>query len=232
MTGVPIRPASDAATTDTRTTAIEFSSSRLKDPHSRPHDEATSLLQAGCGTENESSLSARTAPGFRPVTTGSSMSASGFTSFARSVEAMTILAYDRSLRSGCMLPENRLRRALVMSAIAASTAGCVPTSHETLAASCSDYIGKPISARIAALGPPKSVYRIDANQVGYVFESRQTTFVGGESYYTVNYMTGADKHRTPIRPVTTVCSGIFVVRAPSDRTPLAERIVVDVRRDL
>jgi hypothetical protein len=113
-------------------------------------------------------------------------------------------------------------------AAASGVGGCVPAAQETLALSCSDYIGKPISARIAAWGPPRTVYRIDPIQVGYIFESKQTTFIGGEPYYTVNYMIGADKHRTPIRKVTTVCSGVFIVRAPSDATPLSERIVIDV----
>jgi hypothetical protein len=106
--------------------------------------------------------------------------------------------------------------------------GCVPTTYETLAVSCSDYIGKPISARIAAWGRPRTVYRISPTQIGYIFESKQTAFIGGEPYYTVNYLIGADKHRTPIRKVTTVCSGVFVVNAPSDAMPVTERIVVDV----
>jgi hypothetical protein len=121
-----------------------------------------------------------------------------------------------------------LRTLFVTLAAAVSVGGCVPTTYETLALSCSDYIGKPISARIAAWGPPRTVYRISPTQIGYVFESKQTTFIGGEPYYTVNYLIGADKHRTPIRKVTTICSGVFVVSAPSDATPVTERIVVDV----
>ena len=116
-------------------------------------------------------------------------------------------------------------------AAAIGVGGCVPTTHETLALSCADYIGKPISARIAAWGPPRTVYRINPTQVGYVFESRQTTFVGGEPYYTVNYMIGADKHHAPVRKVTTVCGGVFVVNAPSDAVPVSEQIVVDVVSD-
>lgn len=113
-------------------------------------------------------------------------------------------------------------------ATAIGVSGCVPTTHETLTLSCADYIGKPISARIAAWGPPRTIYRISPTQVGYIFESTQTTFIGGEPYYTVNYMIGADKHRTPVRKLTTVCSGLFVVNAPNDATPVTERIVVDV----
>jgi hypothetical protein len=116
-----------------------------------------------------------------------------------------------------------------MLAITAGAAGCAPTVQDAVALSCSDHIGKPISTRIAALGPPRTVYRIDPLQVGYVFESRETTFIGGELYYTVNYLIGADKHRTPIRPVTTTCTGVvFVTRAPSNATPVSERIIVDV----
>jgi hypothetical protein len=121
-----------------------------------------------------------------------------------------------------------VKKLFMMFAIAAGAGGCTPVVHETLAVSCAEYIGKPISARIAAFGPPRSVYRIDATQVGYVFESRDTAFIGGEPYYTVNYLVGADKHRTPIRPVTTACRGLFVTRAPSDATPVSERIIVDV----
>lgn len=118
----------------------------------------------------------------------------------------------------------------LLTAIACSIglAGCVPATQQTLAVSCSEYIGKPIASRIAALGPPQRVYRINEAQMGYIFEARETRFVGGEPYYTVNYMIGADKHHTPVRPVTTTCKGVFVVRAPSDTTPVSQRIIVDV----
>ncbi|MGO4525785.1 hypothetical protein AB4097_13070 [Microvirga sp. 2MCAF35] len=113
-------------------------------------------------------------------------------------------------------------------AVALGAGGCVPAVQEPLALSCSDYIGKPISARIAAWGPPRTVYRISPAQVGYIFESKQTAFVGGEPYYTVNYMIGADKHHAPVRKVTTICSGLFIVNAPTDTVPVDERIVVNV----
>jgi hypothetical protein len=121
-----------------------------------------------------------------------------------------------------------LRTLFVTLAAAIGVGGCVPTTYETLALSCSDYIGKPISARIAAWDPPRTVYRISPTQVGYIFESKQTAFVGGEPYYTVNYLIGADKHHTPVRKLTTICSGVFVVNAPSDTVPVSARIVVDV----
>ena len=121
-----------------------------------------------------------------------------------------------------------MRRSLAAITCFMGLSGCVPVTHETLAVSCSEYIGKPISSRIAAMGPPQTVYRINSLQVGYVFEAQETRYVGGVPYYTVNYMTGADKHRTPIRPVTTTCKGVFVVRAPSDATPVSERIIIDV----
>jgi hypothetical protein len=117
---------------------------------------------------------------------------------------------------------------LVIAGLVLASAGCAPTIHETLAVSCSEYIGRPISERIAALGPPKAVYRINPTQLGYVFEARETALVGGETYYTVNYMVGVDRHRTPIYPVTTTCQGVFVVRAPSDATPISQRVIVDV----
>jgi hypothetical protein len=120
-----------------------------------------------------------------------------------------------------------VKRTAVVVGMALGAAGCVPTTHETLAVSCSDFIGRPISERIAALGPPRSVYRIGPTELGYVYETKETTFVGGHTYYTVNYMIGADQHRTPIYPVTTKCRG-FVVRAPSSTTPVSQRIIVDV----
>ncbi len=124
--------------------------------------------------------------------------------------------------------ESSLRRLLAAIACSVAVSGCLPVTQQTLAVSCSEYIGKPIASRIAALGPPQTVYRINESQVGYIFEARETGYVGGEPYYTVNYMIGADKHHTPVRRVTTTCKGVFVVRAPSDTMPVSQRIIVDV----
>jgi len=99
--------------------------------------------------------------------------------------------------------------------------------YETARVSCADFIGRPISERIAALGPPRATYRISPTEVGYVFETKETAFVGGDEYYTVNYLVGADRHRTPIHPVTTKCRG-FVVSVPSPAVPPAQRVIVDV----
>ncbi|MCG7394797.1 hypothetical protein MHY87_18010 [Microvirga sp. ACRRW] len=120
-----------------------------------------------------------------------------------------------------------MKRLAAAVGVALSTAGCVSTSQETVTAACSEFIGRPISERIAALGPPRATYRISPTEIGYVYETKETVFVGGHPYYTVNYLVGADKHRTPIRPVTTKCRG-FVVSAPSAATPVSERIIVDV----
>jgi len=125
-------------------------------------------------------------------------------------------------------PGDSLRQVLAVIAVSMGVGGCVPVTHQALAVSCSEYIGKPITSRIAALGPPQTVYRIDASHMGYVFEAQETRYVGGVPYYTVNYMIGADKHHTPVRRVTTTCKGAFVVLAPSDTTPVSERIIVDV----
>lgn len=122
-----------------------------------------------------------------------------------------------------------MKRLIILAGLATGVAGCVPTTHQTVAVTCSDYIGRPISERIAALGPPKAVYRVSPTRLGYVFEASETTFHGGHVYYTVNYMSaGADQHRTPIYPVTTTCRGTFVVLAPSEATPISQRIIVDV----
>lgn len=122
-----------------------------------------------------------------------------------------------------------MQKLVLVIGLAASLAACVPTTHETLAVTCSEYIGRPISERIAVLGPPKSVYRINPTQLGYVFETSQTTLEGGHPYYTVNYMIGVDTHRTPIYPVTTRCKG-FIVAFASEAAPISQRIIVDVIR--
>ena len=122
-----------------------------------------------------------------------------------------------------------MRPVLVLIATALSIGGCTTATYEAAEMSCSDYIGKPISSRIAAYGPPTSVYRINSSQVGYVFKTKTTTYVGGEPYYTVNYLTGADKHHTPVRKITHVCHGVYVVHAPSDTMPVSERIIVGVQ---
>lgn len=122
-----------------------------------------------------------------------------------------------------------MRPILALLAAAFSVGGCTTATYEPAEMSCSDYIGKPISSRIAAYGPPTSVYRINSTQVGYVFEAKTTTYVGGEPYYTVNYLTGADKHHTPVRKMTRVCHGIYVAHAPSDAMPVSERVIVAVR---
>ena len=144
-------------------------------------------------------------------------------SFRRSKSPYSVGLKHTSISLGTFL-----RTLFATLAAATAAGGCVPATQETLALSCSDYIGKPISARIAAWGAPRTVYRMSPTQVGYIFESKQTAFIGGEPYYTVNYMIGADKHHTPIRKVTTVCSGVFVANAPSDVLPVTEQIVVDI----
>lgn len=121
-----------------------------------------------------------------------------------------------------------MRPILALVAIAFGVGGCTTPSYEAAEMSCSEYIGKPISSHIAAYGPPTSVYRINPGQVGYVFKTKTTAYVGGEPYYTVNYLTGADKHHTPVRKITRVCRGTYVAHAPSDTMPVSERIVVEV----
>jgi len=122
-----------------------------------------------------------------------------------------------------------VRLILVLLATALGAGGCTTASYESAEMSCSEYIGSPISAHIAAYGPPTSVYRINASEVGYVFKTRTTAYVGGEPYYTVNYLTGADKHHTPVRKLTRVCEGVYVVHAPSDAIPVSERVIVGIR---
>jgi hypothetical protein len=121
-----------------------------------------------------------------------------------------------------------LRPIFALLAIAISVGGCTTAAYEAAEMSCSGYIGKPIASRIAAYGPPTSVYRINSSQIGYVFKTTTTAYVSGEPYYTVNYLTGADKHHTPVRKITRVCQGVYVVHAPSDAIPISERIIVNV----
>lgn len=105
--------------------------------------------------------------------------------------------------------------------------GCAATN--SISMSCSEYIGKPISERIAALGPPTAVVRVGPTQVGYKFVSTATTYSGGELYYTVNYLSRVDENRAPIYPTTGTCYGTFTVTAASDAVPLSRRIIVEVR---
>src|SRR3954469_24663836 len=85
--------------------------------------------------------------------------------------------------------ETQLRRMAAVVSIALGAGGCVQTVQETtVSLSCADYIGRPISERIAVLGPPQAVYRITPTEVGYVFETKDTALAGGETDYTVNYM--------------------------------------------
>ena len=121
-----------------------------------------------------------------------------------------------------------MRPILALLATALSAGGCTTATYESAEMSCSEYIGKPISSRIAAYGPPTSVYRLNASEVGYVFNTKTTTYVGGEPYYTVNDLTGADKHHTPVRKITRVCHGVYVVHAPTDSMPPSERMIVEV----
>lgn len=121
-----------------------------------------------------------------------------------------------------------MKRLVIAVGLAASVGACVPTTYTAVASTCSEYVGRPISERIAALGSPKAIYRVSPTQLGYVFETSVTTYQGGYTYYTVNYLVGSQKHRTPIYPVTTTCLGTFIVHAPSDTIPMSERIIVDV----
>ncbi|MBF9233363.1 hypothetical protein [Microvirga alba] len=111
--------------------------------------------------------------------------------------------------------------------LAANLGACAPILSGPVAVSCTEFIGQPISERSAAYGPPQAVIKLSPTQVGYNFESKETTFAGGEVFYTVNYMVGSDEHRLPIYPTTTVCRGTFVVRAPSDVSLLNQGVIVD-----
>ncbi|MGO4740424.1 hypothetical protein AB4099_28080 [Bosea sp. 2KB_26] len=86
--------------------------------------------------------------------------------------------------------------------------GCA--ADKTFALACSEYIGNPVPAVVAEQSDPRPVTRVSRSTQGYVYESAQTRFIGGERYYEVNYLTGVDNKRTAIRPVTTTCEGNFV----------------------
>lgn len=116
----------------------------------------------------------------------------------------------------------------VVAALALLTTGCAYDPQGELAMTCSDYIGRPISDRIAAYGAPQTVVRLSPTEVGYTFFTKTTTYSGGGAYYTVNYMVGSDAHRTPVYATTTTCRGTFVVRAPSDSVPIEERVIISV----
>ncbi|MGO4572908.1 hypothetical protein [Microvirga sp. 2TAF3] len=121
-----------------------------------------------------------------------------------------------------------MKKLIAVAGLALQTAGCVLPPQGELAMTCTDFIGKPISDRIAAFGPPQTVVRLSPTRVGYTFVAKTTTLSGGAVYYTTNYLVRVDKHRTPVYAMTTTCRGTFIVRAPSDATPLDQRIIVDV----
>ncbi|NIX76624.1 hypothetical protein [Microvirga terricola] len=75
--------------------------------------------------------------------------------------------------------------------------------------SCSEFIGRPISA-FTAYRPPSAIIKVNPTPYGYDFVSKETDYVGGEVYYTVNYMVGADAHVLPVYPAETVCRGSFI----------------------
>jgi hypothetical protein len=214
MVGVPTRPISDAAITGTRMTLIQLSP-RLR-----------LFRRFGRNMRREPCAKLAWESGRRPQQASDEFGGSLY----QVVRRLTV--WDRSggifvIRSAGHW-EARLRPILALLAIAFAAGGCTTTAHEAAEMFCSDYIGKPISSRIAAYGPPTSVYRINSSQVGYVFKTRNTAYVGGEPYYTVNYLTGADKHRTPVRKITRICHGVYVVHAPSDAMPVSERVIVKV----
>ncbi|MCB8820499.1 hypothetical protein [Microvirga rosea] len=117
----------------------------------------------------------------------------------------------------------------VVAGLAMLAAGCAYQPQGEVVMACSDYIGRPISDRIAAYGAPKTVVRLSPAEVGYTFLTKTTTYSGGEVYYTTNYMVGSNAHRTPVYATTTTCQGTFVTRAPYDALPVEQRIIVDVR---
>ncbi|MBZ6076177.1 hypothetical protein [Microvirga puerhi] len=121
-----------------------------------------------------------------------------------------------------------MRNLATVAGLTTLLAGCAYEPRGALAMACSDYIGRPISERIAAYGAPQTVVRLSPTEVGYTFVAKTTTYSGGDVYYTTNYMVGSDAHRTPVYATTTTCRGTFVTRAPSDAIPVEQRIIVDV----
>jgi len=122
-----------------------------------------------------------------------------------------------------------VKKLAAVAGLALLTAGCAYPPQGELVMACTDYIGQPISDRIAAYGPPQTVVRLSPTEVGYTFFTKTTTYSGGEVFYTTNYMVGVDTHRMPVYATTTTCRGTFITRAPSDAIPVEQRIIVDVR---
>lgn len=101
--------------------------------------------------------------------------------------------------------------------------GCA--ADKTFALACSQYTGDPVSASLAERSDGRPTSRIAKSRQGYVYETAQTQFIGGERYYEVNYLTGVDNRRAAIRPVTTTCAGNFVRPVDPRRT---RTIAIDV----
>lgn len=118
--------------------------------------------------------------------------------------------YFLGLRGVCVV-----QRAILAVGLALGTASCAPFWFDPIAMSCSEFIGGPISA-FAAYGPPSATFKVNPTPYGYDFVSTETGYVGGEVYYTVNYMVGVDAHVLPLYPAKTVCRRAVVTGVPFD----------------
>ena len=123
-----------------------------------------------------------------------------------------------------------MRRFNTIAVLFLGLAGCgpsmqgSPSMQQSVAQARTKLIGKPISERIAALGRPESVTRVNPRQVAYTFAVSETTSRGGNVS-----AGGVSATRTPVNVSTTTCRGTFIVHAPRDDTPLRQRLIEDVQ---
>lgn len=116
-----------------------------------------------------------------------------------------------------------MRRLASIALLMPLLAGCV-TADTNFAMSCSQYVGHPLSTLIARQGPPQTTVTISKSRVGYVYTATRQTRTPSLPYYEVNYLTGVDNRRSVSRPVTTTCSGTYIVLLQPD----AKQMIIDV----
>lgn len=120
-------------------------------------------------------------------------------------------------------------KAVIVFSLACGLAACGSTVRERLTSAQQKFLGRPITDRIAALGPPETVVRTSPTQVAYTFALHGQTVSGGNVTYTPSYFGGVYANRAPLSVTGTVCRATFVVRAPNDAMPIYQRVIEDVQ---
>lgn len=118
-------------------------------------------------------------------------------------------------------------RYLIVLAVSLVQSGCMSTAEMTSRLQTM-HIGKPISDRISANGPPETVVRISQTQKAYTFVKRLSGVSGGNTTVTPT-MGGSIITSQPVSSYSLECRVTFVVDAPQDNMPEYQMIIRDVR---